>query len=221
MAMTRDNSPALFDPEAFVFKGDTCIMFSTDEGALNLDIRTPGQSVSISLPSAPMLEVADCLRQLSEAIADVAKEKPETNDAPPPHNPGIGMAPLTLIMLAEEELEALDILFRLKSLPAYERSFIENLKAREHSYGRVNVTLKQRRWLHCIYERVRTDGHAEIDQIGLPSRVVRYLKGAGIHTVEELTFRTKRDLLRIEIFGAKALDHVNKALAARGLRLAG
>ena len=57
-------------------------------------------------------------------------------------------------------------------------------------------------------------------QLGLSDKVVRVLYRAGIHTIEDLTSRTDRELMELPHLGKTAFKKVKAALTERGLSLA-
>lgn len=58
-----------------------------------------------------------------------------------------------------------------------------------------------------------------VEDFGLSVRAYRCLKRANIHTVGELTLKTKIDLMRIRNLGSKSLKEIIQALEERGLYL--
>lgn len=58
-----------------------------------------------------------------------------------------------------------------------------------------------------------------VEDFGLSVRAYRCLKRANIHTVGELTLKTKKELMRIRNLGSKSLKEIIQALEERGLYL--
>ena len=58
-----------------------------------------------------------------------------------------------------------------------------------------------------------------IEELDLSVRSYNCLKRAGINTVEELTYKTEEDMMKVRNLGKKSLDEVSKKLAELGLSL--
>ena len=58
-----------------------------------------------------------------------------------------------------------------------------------------------------------------IEELDLSVRSYNCLKRAGINTVEELTYKTEEDMMKVRNLGKKSLDEVAKKLAELGLSL--
>ena len=58
-----------------------------------------------------------------------------------------------------------------------------------------------------------------IEELDLSVRSYNCLKRAGINTVEELTYKTEEDMMKVRNLGKKSLDEVSKKLEELGLSL--
>lgn len=60
---------------------------------------------------------------------------------------------------------------------------------------------------------------ARLDELGVPTNVLRILKGREIHTLKDLCSLSRDDLLSIRFIGSANVDEIERLLATMDLRL--
>ena len=71
----------------------------------------------------------------------------------------------------------------------------------------------------CFNEKKMLQEDTPIEALGLTKRSYNGLKRANINTVEELTKRSRRDLLKIRNLGKRSFNEIERELESYGLKL--
>lgn len=89
----------------------------------------------------------------------------------------------------------------------------------------VDAFLQSARILQTAFEHLQVvkeskkEVKEDLSVLGLPSRIIKLIKDAGIETVQDLVSHTPQEVLEIPNIGEKTLKMIQKALEEKGLRL--
>lgn len=107
----------------------------------------------------------------------------------------------------------------IKETEKYQKE-ITNLYEKKKEAEELKATLDaNERYLFA--HGVLLDGGAEIEELGLSIRPYNCLKRAGVGTIEELTNKTRGELMEIRNMGLGSLKEIELRLAERGMGLKG